>query len=115
MVAMMSQFDATTANVFCKLEEIPPRMDSILYKLEDFTQLIMRVQGQLGVISSIDSTSQTLIYEMSKLSAGIETEYKSLHEKVDRMESIIKDLDTVAKDPSINRTIEELKDITRVL
>lgn len=112
MVTSMATLDCSISTIFCRLDIMPSKMDAILYKLDEFQRTVMTLQSSLYGIQGMQHSIDPLVSSIASINETVQIEFCKLQLSIASMNSIVKNLDEIAKDPVINRTIEDLKEVS---
>lgn len=88
------------------------RFESIHYDIDKNLTAIREIESTLNGLNNLRWTMQPLLDEVTRMRNEIFTAHTELKDQVRLMNTIVKDLDDIAKDPMITRTIEDIKEIS---
>lgn len=112
MDAHMASLNINLSMICSRLDTIPSQMEAMQYKLDDFQRSVANLQSSIYSLQEMQYHFDPLVHLMTDMNGKIHSEFFELQKNVKNMESIVKVLDEISKDPVINRTIDELRDIS---
>jgi replicative DNA helicase len=109
----MSTVQINTGYIMSNTSNAYSKQDALVYKIDQLQQNLMSLTNSLssGRFYGLENNINNFIGQVLSLGNLIDTNMTLLQSKVNSLDSIIKGLDDIAKDPVMNRTIDDLKRI----